>query len=332
VEDSAKVISVYDAPQPRAFTSLLYNLLVHTSWIDRDRVPLNLWQRCWRKSCSLFSGPVSTTIHGRPVVVNYGHTYPIYSRKFRSLNNPLIELVYQCHAAARAPIVLVDVGANIGDTILLLEANCPDMLRAFYCIEGDADFFRYLQRNLGDRPNGHLIEAMLSAAEGSERQLLHTHAGTASAQGGGQVSALPLDAVLGPRAVERIDILKTDVDGVDGKVLLGARQLLEQHRPAVIFEWHPILCRNTGNSWHDHFVALGDCGYSTFVWFTKYGEWSHFMRYEQRGDIDMLAEFCLHSRTHYDWHYDVVALHEQSPLVAAALAELGSVKARRSAY
>jgi FkbM family methyltransferase len=317
---------------PHAAASLLYNLLIQTAWLDRYRYTGPLWRRVWQKSCALFSGPVRTTIHGRPAIVNYGHTYPVYARKFRSLNNPLVELVYQSYSTKHAPITLVDVGANVGDTVLLLESNCPGMIGSFYCVEGDLDFARYLRHNVGEFKHATLIVALLSSAEGRERELLRTHAGTASAQGVGQAAARTLDSLLIQERSGRIDVLKTDVDGFDGKVLLGAKQLLEADQPAVIFEWHPILCRRTGNNWTDHIEALRDCGYTRLIWFTKYGEWSHFSSADDRRGIDQLADFCLRSRTHYDWHYDVVALHERSTIAPEALADLAFARARRSPH
>lgn len=310
--------------------SALYNLLARTSWLDKYRLTARIWQALWRRSCRIFGGTVRTSIHGRPVLASYGHTYPIYARKYHTLNNPLIELVYQTYSAKQAPITVVDIGANIGDTIMMIDANCPGMLGRYFCVEGDTDFFQLLQHNLGGDPRGTLLHELLSDYAGVERRLVRTNAGTASARGEHSQHARTLDAALGD-AVPRIDVLKSDVDGFDGRALAGARQLLQRDRPAVIFEWHPLLCRQTGNDWNEHFQVLSDCGYDRFVWFTKFGAWSHFML---AGDasIAMMADVCLHSRTYGDWHYDIAALHEHSTLSQRALADLRFAQARRSFF
>jgi predicted O-methyltransferase YrrM len=42
-------------------------------------------------------------------------------------------------------VVIVDVGSAIGDTNLLLIRNLPDAIQKFYCIEGNSEFFTYLE-------------------------------------------------------------------------------------------------------------------------------------------------------------------------------------------
>ncbi len=121
-----------------------------------------------------------------------------------------------------------------------------------------------------------------------------------------------------------VDVLKIDVDGFDGQVLRGADRILSRDRPAVIFEWHPILCERTSNNWTDHFEALKFKGYEQFVWFTKYGEFSHFMCGYDPTNVAMLAELCLNSESYDDLHFDVVALPPGSVTSPQALADLPS--------
>jgi len=54
------------------------------------------------------------------------------------------------------------------------------------------------------------------------------------------------------------------------------------------------------------------------VFFTKYGQFSHF------GDacLDQLERLCVTSQTLPDWHYDVVALHSSSEIDEVVLADL----------
>ena len=306
--------------------SLLYNALVRTAGAGQPDRPgglvWGLWQRIWRKSLLHFRGPVATTIHGRRVIVNYGHTYPFYSRWFPGLNRPVVELVYQASRALGRPATLVDVGANVGDTLLLIEERCPGMLGAFACVEGDSEFFGYLRGNLGYRPDGHFYRVLLSDQAETVGALVRTAAGTASAYGQDRLAAQTLDSLLSPAPFAPIDLIKIDVDGYDGKVLLGARGLLREHRPAVLFEWHPLYCRQVGADWREPFEALAGCGYTTLVWFNKYGAWSHFSSPDDRAAAALLAELCLESPAYPDWHYDIIALPPGSPIAPRALAEL----------
>ncbi|MGD9948924.1 MAG: FkbM family methyltransferase [Desulfobulbus sp.] len=243
------------------------------------------------------------------------------------MNAPLVELTYQVWKLAGRAIRVLDVGAAIGDTILLLHANLPEALSAFVCVEGDPEFFGYLSRNLSCLANGRLLNVLLSDREGPIPQLVRIHSGTASAQGTANSRATTLETEI----VEDIDVIKIDVDGFDGRVLMGARDLLKRCHPAVIFEWHPILCQQTGNNWTDHFDVLIGCGYTKFVWYSKFGKFSHFTFNYSFDEVAALAEYCL-GEIEADWHYDIIALHESIDIPLQSLARLEFAASRPSPY
>jgi len=297
-------------------------MLVRTARLADRRVTGDLWNRAWQTVCTNATGSAPVNTYGQRAIVNVGNTYPVLARRFPTLNGPLVELVSECYAMRRCGLTLLDIGAATGDTILLLRAKCPDMVAEFYCIDGDPEFFGYLQRNVGSLPGAHLVQAVLSSSDTIARSLVRIHGGTASAQGTEQVPATALDTLFGMSQLHALDILKVDVDGYDGRVLRGSSQLLDRYRPCVIFEWHPILCEDTGNSYADHFESLMAHGYSRFVWFDKYGRFSHFMTAHDQSAVDLAAQYCLDARA-LDRHYDVIALPDESSIDPVNLARLG---------
>jgi FkbM family methyltransferase len=307
--------------------SIVYLLLVRTARFAESGRFSQYWNKLWRKSCTRFQCQVSTTIHGKSVIVNFGFTYPIYARRFPSLNAPLVELAYQTWKSKVNPIFFVDVGAAVGDTVLLLYANLPGAFCGFVCVDGDPEFYGYLEKNLRHLPEGRLVNSLLSGAEEEILDLVRTHTGTASAQSQVKRTATTLSELIS----EEVDLLKIDVDGFDGRVLSGASDLLQRCHPSVIFEWHPILCQQTGNNWTDHFRILTAAGYSRFVWFTKFGDFSHFMMGFSQSEVNALAEYCLVDIP-ADWHYDVVALHDTSNVSAMKLAKLRFAATRPSCF
>jgi FkbM family methyltransferase len=304
-----------------------YNFLIRLMAPMQGPRLSQLWDRLWQRGLRTFSGPVQTCIHGRKVIVNYGYTYPVYTRRLRDFNAPLLELAYQTWKAKGNQIRFADVGAAIGDTVLLLYANLPEAFSGFVCVDGDAEFFHYLEQNLSHLTGGQLVLSMLSAAEESVPDLVRTHSGTASAQGNDRVNSTTLSKVL----KEPVDLLKIDVDGFDGKVLAGAQDALTLYRPTVIFEWHPILCRKTDNSWKEAFEILQAAGYSRFIWFTKFGHFSHFLFQFDPATVDAMAEYCL-AGVQDDWHYDVIALHDSSLVDVQALVKLEFANHRPSRF
>lgn len=260
-------------------------------------------------------------IHERRMVVSIGYMYPIFARKFDTYNNPLLELVYQTYLAKKRKVNIIDIGAAIGDTIAFIEANIPNVLDKAYCIDGDDHFFDLLKKNYGSRENIILIKELLTdKISSSESRLERTHLGTASSIGSEKVNASSLDDVFS-KYKGGVDVIKIDVDGFDGKVLAGGLDLIRDTKPSIIFEWHPILCNLTGNNHSLHFSTLLEAGYSKFLFYTKFGKFSHFDNLNNMSNISLLAELCLRNKFEYDWHYDVIALHNTSDLEVLPLAE-----------
>jgi len=314
--------------------SFYYNNLIKLYLLsEKSSYFSKIWEKKWQEGLVKFSGQsILTKIHGYDVIANYGFTYPYFMRRFKTLNNPIVELAYQTNLVKKKTITIIDIGASIGDTILLLQSNCQDMINEFYCIDGDEEFFKYLENNLSQFKNGTFIKALLSDKVEKSKELVRIHSGTASAQGEVSTQSQTLDTVLQISNLKQLDMLKIDVDGYDGKILKGATQLLKKFNPSVIFEWHPILCRNTGNNGSDHFEALINSGYNRFIWYTKFGTFSHFMTGYDRESIKLLEEICFNNKYNYDWHYDIIALHETSLISPIKLAEAEFSKTKKSRW
>jgi FkbM family methyltransferase len=312
----------------QAAPSAVYNALTRTVRVCDTRVGAAVWGRLWNLAWRTYSGPVTTRIHGHRVVVNAGYSYPMLMRRWPTYNDPLVEIVRQAHRACGRPVTVVDVGAAVGDTALLLLDRAADAVGEIHCVDGDAEFFDLLTHNVGGLAGVHLRRAMLSDRSGLEASLTRIHRGTASAQGTTQAAATTLDDLLAD--VSHVDVLKVDTDGFDGKIIAGATHLLANHRPAVIFEWHPKLYEATGNDWQRPFAFLGAQGYDRFVWFTKFGEFSHTQHGLDEEGVAALARICLDDvGPTLDWHYDVVALHESTAIRVDDVAALRLARERR---
>lgn len=314
------------------FSTLLYNLLVRLSWLQKRPYTAWFWHTLFAFGNKRFTNIVSTTIHDRKVHVNFGYPYPFISRTVPTFNNPLVELVCQKYSVKKEPVRIVDIGASIGDTVLLISSNCPGMLGAIYCIEGESGFYQLLKHNMREFDNVRLFHAMLSSENGVSKKLVRIHTGTASSIGQGTIKTLSLDTLSVKERISEIDIVKIDVDGYDGRVLKGARKFLRKNKPDVIFEWHPLLCKKTGNAPQTHFKTLLLEGYSQFIFFNKFGEFSHFMTGYDRRAIEMLAHYCVDGASPDDWHYDVIALHKRSRLNPVSLATVRYARNKPNSY
>lgn len=76
------------------------------------------------------------------------------------------------------------------------------------------------------------------------------------------VLGAPLDHLVSLAGLNRVDLIKVDVEGAEYQVLDGARETLKQNRPVLILEFNPITAQYfDGRSAHDLHQLVGDLGY-----------------------------------------------------------------------
>lgn len=317
-----------------SYHSVIYNFLLKTYKLrDKQGFLGKCWLLLWNYSSKKFPGAVSTIIHGYKVKVNNGNSYALYARLFPNYNNPLLQLVDSVYELYNRELSIIDIGSAVGDTNLFLIKNLPGKIEKFYCVEGDFEFFEYLEENKKYFPKSHSFNVLLSESDDNKiNSLVKTHLGTASAIGEEKVKTISLDTLLFDKLNGRVDIIKIDVDGLDGRILKGTEKILHYYKPYVIFEWHPIMIKKTQNDFHEHFEILSKFGYNRFLWFNKYGDFSHFELNEDYLNREELIKLCLRNLYDYDWHYDIIAIHSESKIDILKIAELKKAKSKESSF
>jgi FkbM family methyltransferase len=269
---------------------------------------------------------VRAVLWGRPLLLTADHRLPQIVASCPTFGEPLALLV---QTLDHDPVRLIDVGANIGDTVALLEAAAPGRCRIL-CIEPDPEFAELCRANTEAMPGIELIRSFVSDVEGAVATTRHHRPGTAMTRIEGWAGADPSD----PGAHERtrrldrlaagfveahggVDVLKIDTDGFDAKVLRSARTLLGAHHPCLFFELHPGLWDEAGEDPRAAFAFLAELGYSHFVFFTNRG-----MLHLQCHDpapllLDSLVALGRARRTLDDFHFDVLT---GDPVVCQAVA------------
>lgn len=298
----------------KLFSILHWFLIKKSGWRYKNLFFRLVWNKLNLYSLKSYKGTIDFKLHGEWVKMNNGYPYPLFINTYYNYNHPLIEILYRTHKAKGRPIDYIEVGGAIGDTMLLLFKNCPEMIHQYFCIEGDKEFYEYLKFNLRNHSNGIIVNSLLSDYETKkEKSLVRTHLGTASSLGNNDLDAITLDELmLHNLNVINVDLIKIDVDGLDGKIIAGAVSLLEKFKPVVIFEWHPLLYKKTNNSFYQPFTILRDNGYKYFIFYDKLGNFNHMHYSIDNTEIDFLIELCLRNNYGNDWHYDIVAFNSNS--------------------
>jgi FkbM family methyltransferase len=187
--------------------------------------------------------------------------------------HPLLDTVA---ALELSTVQVVDVGANIGDSVALLEAKLPGVCR-YLCIEPDDSFYECCRLNTAANERVTLLKCFVGDTGPCGVAIDHGAPGTATTQilGGGAEDtgsaqrALTLDEVCA--GLSTVDVIKVDTDGFDFKVIRSAAGILRKHHPLLFFEWAPTLWEAQREDSLAVFDFLATLEYSHFVFFADNG-------------------------------------------------------------
>jgi len=252
-------------------------------------------------------GLVRYRLNGRLLELPLSHDLPRNRHVFPTYSDNLRRLAMAVRRAL-GRLVLVDVGANVGDSWAL--ASDPTTPGDVYLlVEGSPRWFALLERNTGADPHVTRVRALLSDQSGE------ADAGFVVEDGNGRVVAgservrfETLDEVVERHpAFREANLLKIDVEGWDERVLRGAPRLLESARPTLLFEHQPRLIAAMGGDDRTVFHALAARGYGRFMLYDNRG---YLLATLAAADGDRLEELLRYARMQPDCYYDVCAIHD----------------------
>lgn len=150
---------------------------------------------------------------------------------------------------------VVDVGANVG-WFSMLAARLVGPTGRVLAIEPNPANCRLVERSAADNGFAQITVLAVAASDrsgmaaletdGSNGRMILLDRAPASALSCSFVVPLePLDELVRRAGLERVDVLKIDVEGAEALVLRGASDILARHRPAIVCEVFPALMRTT---------------------------------------------------------------------------------------
>jgi FkbM family methyltransferase len=167
----------------------------------------------------------------------------------------------------------VDVGANFGIYTLIASALVGNAGRVI-AFEPSVQSFPVLQRNitLNGLTNITAFRVALCDKRGAAC-LYHADDPVSHSLGkdpswtneGEEVTTEILDHLIEQGEIQRVDVIKLDVEGAEELVLRGARKVLSLMRPVVIFEVHPAASARLGLSSYGASNLLKELGYELTV-------------------------------------------------------------------
>lgn len=183
------------------------------------------------------------------------------------------EMVSLLDRLLKPGMVMIDAGANIGELTVRAARRVGPAGRVL-AVEASPAVHARLARNVernGFSDRVTLVAAAVSDADGEVEFYVSPGVDSLSSslyrpsEGGGhttRVVARRLDAIARQHGLQRVDVLKLDVEGAEFAALDGARELLASPAaPAVIFEYNPDVMRHAGGSIDQLMRLLADYGY-----------------------------------------------------------------------
>lgn len=83
-------------------------------------------------------------------------------------------------------------------------------------------------------------------------------------QGRLEVPAITLDDYAEQVGLDRLDLVKIDIEGAEVAALAGARRTLERFRPVIAIEYNRTTLERAGTSWHELDRLLDELGYGRY--------------------------------------------------------------------
>ncbi len=221
--------------------------------------------------------------------------------------------------------LIIDVGANIGDTAVAMLQHCTNPV---LCIEPSAVFFSYLEDNLKrikatDAARVTTCKAMVGTG-GLKGELSHNNAGTAGIklmETLTEPTHIPLDTIVEDKA--HVALVKVDTDGYDFDVIRSAEAVCTEAEPLLFWE-NEIAEDFQYNDFNELYKWLTVKGYKYIYVFDNFG---NLMSVEQGFDTLQNLNAYIYSMkksgcTRTIYYTDVLAATEKYHHVAAnAIAE-----------
>lgn len=221
------------------------------------------------KFLRFWNAPFQAQYFGENLLFPGQHDLPILTNDLPLFNTPLRRLAQSVRASEGA-LRLLDIGANIGDGLALVE---PRTIDQFWLIEGSAEFLPYLRQNSARHGNASVIPSYLGEQYSVSRGAEVVIAGNAHirAEAEGEIVFETLDRLFPETAAQRPNLLKIDVEGHEARIFAGGVELLRSVQPVVFMEWHPKLLLGDNADVFASLKQLIAAGYNDAVIYDNHG-------------------------------------------------------------
>jgi FkbM family methyltransferase len=257
-----------------------------------------------------------------------GNNVQISTYKYRPDANKLLGTLSACVAAKYPDTTVIDVGANVGDTIAVIKTAVDVPVIG---IEGDAVSYSFLERNMKQFNNVTILRQFLGEEKKTvkiafEKSGWNTTLIPTESEGE-NISLKTLDEVLEENHLSEKNnkVFKVDCEGFDTIIIRGAGSLLEKKKPVIFFEYNKTNMNAIGEDGLSTLFALEKFGYSNAIFFDNYGRYMLNTPLSQRALVQQLHHYTEDGVSQVGY-YDICLFHDQDADIAAKFIAIVAVK------
>ncbi len=221
------------------------------------RIKAYVWAISIAGKSKLLLYPFLYLLHGHiPEGITIVDGKPLYRYKGIKIESPrdsieayvevFMDDVYDYQAVPKMGNVVIDIGAYVG-MYSIKASKAVGPTGKVIAVEPLPDNFDYLDRNVEGLANVRIVNVALSNYVGSGKLYSSpstaAHSMTYVREKFVKVRVTTLDELVKDYGLTRVDYIKMDAEGSDLKVLSGAREVLQKHRPVL-----SIACYHTNPS------------------------------------------------------------------------------------
>jgi FkbM family methyltransferase len=217
--------------------------------------------------------------------------------------------------------MMLDVGANIGDSAAIVR-NASEDIRII-CIEGSDEYYPYLERNTQQIGEVELIKAYVGEKDEEIEAQLNTGLGTLQIrhQPGSVLQIQTLDSLATiHRNIQKVNLIKTDTDGYDLRILRGGLNLIKRCTPVLFFEYDAVYFDELEEDGPGFLRLLRDMGYQTIIFYDNYGRLIAMTGLGQTDTLESLLLYIKDKKGMFQY-YDVCVFHNTQEPIAASFFE-----------
>lgn len=165
--------------------------------------------------------------------------------------------------------VLFDVGANVGSYTLTLAKSA----RRIYSFEASPSNAAILRRFVEHSrlSNIEVINQAVSDVSG-EKITLFTSPDTGGnhtqfhdyGKGAETASTITLDQFARDNKIDRVDVIKMDIEGGELRAFQGAQRILRESRPLLLVEFNALVATPAGWKSSELYELVRSCGYNAY--------------------------------------------------------------------